>query len=165
MAAKPLNLQDQFLNAIRKSRTPVTIFLVKGVKLQGVVIWFDAFSLLLRRDRASQLVYKHSISTVMPQQVPADFQASGPAESKGGSRPPLQDLFLSAATREQGQMTIFLVNGVMLQGTIVGHDQFSLLLERAGQVQLVYKHAVSTLQSAQPLTLDKDEDEPEADPE
>ena len=165
MAAKPLNLQDLFLNAIRKSRAPVTIFLVKGVKLQGVITWFDAFSLLLRRDGSSQLVYKHSISTVMPQQVPADFQTSEPAEPKRGSRPPLQDLFLSAATREEGQMTIFLINGVMLQGTIVGHDQFSLLLERSGQVQLVYKHAISTLQSAQPLTLAGGEEEPEADSE
>ncbi len=65
-AEKQQNVQDVFLNHIRKNRVPVTIFLVNGVKLQGVVTWFDNFSVLLRRDAHSQLVYKHAISTVMP---------------------------------------------------------------------------------------------------
>ncbi|MDX1483103.1 MAG: RNA chaperone Hfq [Alphaproteobacteria bacterium] len=65
-AEKSQNLQDVFLNNIRKNKTPVTIFLVNGVKLQGIVTWFDNFSVLLRRDNHSQLVYKHAISTVMP---------------------------------------------------------------------------------------------------
>ena len=65
-AEKPQNVQDVFLNHIRKNKTPVTIFLVNGVKLQGIVTWFDNFSVLLRRDNHSQLVYKHAISTVMP---------------------------------------------------------------------------------------------------
>ena len=63
---KSQNVQDIFLNSIRKNKTPVTIFLVNGVKLQGIVTWFDTFSVLLRRDAHSQLVYKHAISTVMP---------------------------------------------------------------------------------------------------
>ena len=63
---KTQNVQDVFLNHIRKNKTPVTIFLVNGVKLQGIVTWFDNFSVLLRRDGHSQLVYKHAISTVMP---------------------------------------------------------------------------------------------------
>ena len=63
---KNQNVQDVFLNHIRKNKTPVTIFLVNGVKLQGIVTWFDNFSVLLRRDGHSQLVYKHAISTVMP---------------------------------------------------------------------------------------------------
>ena len=63
---KPQNLQDQFLNHIRKQKTPVTVFLVNGVKLQGIVTWFDNFCVLLRRDQHSQLVYKHAISTVVP---------------------------------------------------------------------------------------------------
>ncbi len=66
MAERPLSLQDHFLNGVRKSKSPVTIFLMKGVKLQGAITWFDAFSLLLRRDGVSQLVYKHAISTIMP---------------------------------------------------------------------------------------------------
>jgi host factor-I protein len=66
---KKQNLQDTFLNAVRKSRTPLTIFLVNGVKLQGVVTWFDNFCVLLRGDgRPPQLVYKHAISTIMPMQ-------------------------------------------------------------------------------------------------
>ena len=63
---KKQNLQDTFLNSVRKSKTPLTIFLVNGVKLQGVVSWFDNFCVLLRRDGQSQLVYKHAISTIMP---------------------------------------------------------------------------------------------------
>ena len=62
---KSQNVQDVFLNYIRKNKTPVTIFLVNGVKLQGIVTWFDNFSVLLRRDGHTQLVYKHAISTVM----------------------------------------------------------------------------------------------------
>lgn len=64
--AEKQNLQDVFLNSVRKSKTPVTIFLVNGVKLQGIITWFDNFCVLLRRDGQSQLVYKHAISTVMP---------------------------------------------------------------------------------------------------
>ena len=66
MSEKAQNVQDVFLNHLRKNKTPVTIFLVNGVKLQGIVTWFDNFSVLLRRDGHSQLVYKHAISTVMP---------------------------------------------------------------------------------------------------
>ena len=66
MADKSNNLQDVFLNTVRKAKTPVTMFLVNGVKLQGVITWFDNFSVLLRRDGHSQLVYKHAISTIMP---------------------------------------------------------------------------------------------------
>lgn len=68
MAEKTQNLQDTFLNHVRKSKTPLTIFLVNGVKLQGVLTWFDNFCVLLRRDGHSQLVYKHAISTIMPNQ-------------------------------------------------------------------------------------------------
>ena len=68
MSEKKQNLQDTFLNSVRKSRTPLTIFLVNGVKLQGMVSWFDNFCVLLRRDGQSQLVYKHAISTIMPSQ-------------------------------------------------------------------------------------------------
>ena len=152
MPDKSLSLQDQFLNSIRRSKTPVTIFLVKGVKLQGVVTWFDPFSLLLRRDGNAQLVYKHAISTIMPAHPPADLTL-GIGEGGNGKKPMLQDLFLSAASREHEPMTVFLVNGVMLQGSVAGYDQFSLVLERGGQVQLVYKHAISTMQPGHPLNL------------
>jgi host factor-I protein len=66
MSEKSQNVQDVFLNHVRKSKNPVTVFLVNGVKLQGIITWFDNFSVLLRRDGHTQLVYKHAISTVMP---------------------------------------------------------------------------------------------------
>jgi host factor-I protein len=66
MSEKSQNVQDVFLNFVRKNKTPVTVFLVNGVKLQGIITWFDNFCVLLRRDAHSQLVYKHAISTVMP---------------------------------------------------------------------------------------------------
>ena len=70
---KRQNLQDPFLNTVRKTKTPLTIFLVNGVKLQGIVTWFDNFCVLLRRDGQSQLVYKHAISTIMPS-APVDLR-------------------------------------------------------------------------------------------
>jgi len=72
MASTQSNLQDNFLNAVRKTKNPVTLFLVNGVKLQGVITWFDNFSVLLRREGTVQLVYKHAISTVMPS-LPLDL--------------------------------------------------------------------------------------------
>ena len=72
MASSQSVLQDTFLNSVRKNRNPVTLFLVNGVKLQGVITWFDNFSVLLRREGTVQLVYKHAISTIMPS-LPIDL--------------------------------------------------------------------------------------------
>jgi host factor-I protein len=115
------------------------------------VTWFDTFSLLLRRDGSSQLVYKHSISTIVPSGALADFVPARSPEQDGKGT--LQDVFLRAAAKAQERMTLFLVNGVMLQGSVAAFDQFAVLLERSGEVQLVYKHAISTLQPATPLNL------------
>jgi len=153
MADKQTSLQDLFLNALRRSKTPVTMFLVKGVKLQGIVTWFDNFSVLLRRDGQSQLIYKHAISTIMPSghlDVPAILDAIGEAQKK---QPLLQEVFLSAVRRSEDPVTMFLVNGVMLQGSIAAFDLFCMLLQRDGLAQLVYKHAVSTIQPSHPLNL------------
>ncbi|QDX25381.1 RNA chaperone Hfq [Sphingomonas suaedae] len=153
MAEKQTSLQDLFLNALRKSKTPVTMFLVKGVKLQGIVTWFDNFSVLLRRDGQSQLIYKHAISTIMPGgaiDVASIVDAIPESSSKN---PVLQEIFLGAVKRQQENVTMFLVNGVMLQGGIAAFDLFCMLLQRDGVYQLVYKHAVSTIQPAHPLDL------------
>jgi len=75
-ADKSQNLQDTFLNNVRKSKAPLTVFLINGVKLQGVITWFDNFCVLLRRDGHSQLVYKHAISTIMPSQPVQLFEDS-----------------------------------------------------------------------------------------
>ena len=82
MADKAQNLQDVFLNNVRKSKIPVTVFLVNGVKLQGIITWFDNFSLLLRRDGHSQLVYKHAVSTVMPAEAIQLFEGESEGEDE-----------------------------------------------------------------------------------
>lgn len=82
-AEKSQNVQDVFLNYIRKNKTPVTVFLINGVKLQGIVTWFDNFSVLLRRDGHTQLVYKHAISTVMPSVPVQLFEPE--ADADGGT--------------------------------------------------------------------------------
>ncbi len=157
VVVKGQNLQDAFLNLLRKNRTPVTMFLVKGVKLQGIVTWFDNFSILLRRDGQSQLVYKHAISTIMPGQ-PVDAELfSGMSEGNKKQRL-LQDVFLGSVRDAGVSVTMFLVNGVMLQGRIAAYDLFCMLLEREGFVQLAYKHAVSTIQPASHVDLTGDWD-------
>ena len=60
------NVQEDFLGYIRKNEIAVTVFLINGVKLHGVITWFDEASILLRRDGHTQLIYKHAVSTIMP---------------------------------------------------------------------------------------------------
>ena len=157
-SGKGQNLQDAFLNLLRKNKMPVTMFLVKGVKLQGIVTWFDNFSILLRRDGQSQLVYKHAISTIMPSaQIPvSQFQTS--IDDNGRKPRLLQEVFLSSVRDAAVSVTMFLVNGVMLQGKVAAYDLFCMLLEREGYVQLAYKHAVSTIQPAGHVDLSGDWD-------
>jgi host factor-I protein len=161
MADKVNNLQDMFLNNLRRSKTPVTMFLVKGVKLQGIITWFDNFSVLLRRDGQAQLIYKHAISTIMPSH-PIDLrEIERSFEEQSEKKKPtlLQEVFLGAVRRSGGPVTMFLVNGVMLQGEIVAFDLFCMLLQRDGLSQLVYKHAVSTVQPEHPVSFVEAEDE------
>ena len=63
---KTQNLQDIFLNTARRQHISVTVFLINGVKLQGLITWFDNYSILLKRDGHIQLIYKHAVSTIMP---------------------------------------------------------------------------------------------------
>jgi host factor-I protein len=163
MADKVNNLQDIFLNFMRKTKTPVTMFLVKGVKLQGIITWFDNFSVLLRRDGHAQLIYKHAISTVMPSHAVDLSDLEHGADDEGKTNGTLQDTFLTAVRRGREPVTMFLVNGVMLQGQIVAYDLFCMLLRRDDLAQLVYKHAVSTVQPAGPLNLADVDAKAEAD--
>ena len=155
------NLQDVFLNSLRRSKTPVTMFLVKGVKLQGVITWFDNFSVLLRRDGQAQLIYKHAISTIMPSH-PIDLSEIERAfnEQAQKKKPTLlQEVFLGAVRRSGEPVTMFLVNGVMLQGEIAAFDLFCMLLQRDSLSQLVYKHAISTVQPEGPINFVEAQDE------
>ena len=162
MSTKANNLQDVFLNHLRRTKVPVTMFLVKGVKLQGIITWFDNFSVLLRRDGQSQLIYKHAISTIMPG---PGFDA-GPVREAFGEMPSksklLQEVFLSAVAKSGQSVTMFLVNGVMLQGDIGAYDLFCVMLERDRAVQLVYKHAISTVQPSGPTNLNVQDEDGEA---
>lgn len=102
-AEKSQNVQDVFLNHVRKSKTPVTVFLINGVKLQGIITWFDNFSVLLRRDGHTQLIYKHAISTVMPGAPIMLFDASaatGAVEGAGAAPAPRRESTLSITPRE-----------------------------------------------------------------
>jgi host factor-I protein len=161
MAEKVNNLQDMFLNGLRRSKTPVTMFLVKGVKLQGIITWFDNFSVLLRRDGQAQLIYKHAISTIMPSQALdlADIERAFAQQQEKKKPTLLQEVFLGAVRRAQEPVTMFLVNGVMLQGEIVAFDLFCMLLQRDGLAQLVYKHAISTVQPEHPVSFVEQDEE------
>lgn len=162
MSKQANNLQDIFLNQLRRSKSPVTMFLVKGVKLQGIITWFDNFSVLLRRDGQSQLVYKHAISTIMPGHgfdPTAVKEAYGASESKSRL---LQEVFLSAVQKSGQSVTMFLVNGVMLQGDVGAYDLFCVMLERDRAAQLVYKHAISTVQPNGAINLNAQDEDGEA---
>jgi host factor-I protein len=100
------------------------------------------------------LIYKHAMSTIMPAEPPPDLDLTGfTGDRLVEGRATLQDQFLSAAIQQGEAMTVFLVNGVMLQGEVLAFNRFSMLLGRRGQMQLVYKHAVSTMQPGKPLML------------
>lgn len=90
---KPQNIQDVFLNTLRKKKMPVTVFLSSGVKLQGIITGFDNFCLVLRRGPQVQLIYKHTIATVVPSgnlslfegEEPVDEAASAQLEAVAGN--------------------------------------------------------------------------------
>lgn len=110
MAADKQNLQDAFLNHVRKAKVPVTIFLINGVKLQGVITWFDNFCVLLRRDGQSQLVYKHAISTIMPGAPISLYEESGGPGHESPGAP-------SGPERCQGRLvTLLLGDGESCRG-------------------------------------------------
>ena len=162
MADRVNNLQDIFLNSLRRTKTPVTMFLVKGVKLQGIITWFDNFSVLLRRDGQAQLIYKHAISTIMPSHAIdlTEIERLFAEQMQKKKPSSLQEVFLGAVRRAEEPVTMFLVNGVMLQGEIAAFDLFCMLLQREGLSQLVYKHAISTVQPEHPVSfIESDEEE------
>ncbi|CAH2599268.1 RNA-binding protein Hfq [Rhodovastum atsumiense] len=97
---KSQNVQDVFLNHVRKNKTPVTVFLVNGVKLQGIITWFDNFSVLLRRDGHTQLVYKHAISTVMPGAPIQLFDATSAGAGASAKEPSSTTLTMPQRDRE-----------------------------------------------------------------
>ncbi len=136
------SLQDLFLNHLRKSHSSLALYLLKGVRLQGVLTAFDPFSVELRRDGSTQLVYKHAIATIGP--IGLSDRWDNPTAAYNPS-PAVQDQFLTTAGR-QSAVDLYLMSGVMLSGKVLAFDQFSILLEREQRLQLIYKHAISTIQ-------------------
>ena len=83
--SKSQNLQDSFLNALRKEHTPVSIFLVNGIKLQGRVDSFDQYVVMLK-NTVNQMVYKHAISTIVPGKnvvLNREQESAAPSEDNG----------------------------------------------------------------------------------
>ena len=139
MTDKSLDLQSILLNHCRREGVPVTIYLVKGVRLQGAISGFDPFVLTLKRDGREQLVYKHGMATLT---VRADESLLPDATVSGGEG--LQHNYLDRAVGDE--VELFLVSGVRLSGRLVAHDRYTLVVTSAdGALQLVYKHALSSL--------------------
>ena len=162
MAAEPTaTIQDAFLKHLRDTKADVTLFLVNGIKLQGQVREFDRFTIVLVRGSGTQVVYKHAISTIMPSQPIdlAEIERTFSEQMQKKKPTLLQEVFLSAVRRSGGPVTMFLVNGVMLQGEIAAFDLFCMLLQREGMSQLVYKHAISTVQPEHPVSFIESDDE------
>ena len=108
-AEKQQNLQDVFLNHVRKNKVPVTVFLINGVKLQGVISSFDNFCLLLRRDGHVQLVYKHAVASVVPARpvsaaTPREEKEPAPARQSAPAAPqPAPDAEAQPAAEPAGE--------------------------------------------------------------
>lgn len=81
MSESRLNFQDSFLQSLRSGKAPCTIFLINGIKLQGIITGFDNFSIVLTRESHAQLIYKHAISTVMPNAPLPSLEGEPRAES------------------------------------------------------------------------------------
>ncbi len=79
-------IQDPFLNEIRREKIPVSIFLISGIKLQGLVESFDQFVVLLRNNSCQQMVYKHAISTIVPGR-PVQFSRGDSSQGASGTAP------------------------------------------------------------------------------
>ena len=88
--SKGQSLQDPFLNALRKERIPVSIYLVNGIKLQGQVESFDQFVILLKNN-VNQMVYKHAISTVVPAKAVSLSDDDAPASDVAGKEKPASE--------------------------------------------------------------------------
>ncbi|RIV29316.1 RNA chaperone Hfq [Alicyclobacillaceae bacterium I2511] len=79
MNKAPINIQDMFLNHLRKERIPVTVYLVNGFQIRGLVRAFDSFTVVLESEGKQQLIYKHAISTFTPlKSVPLNLETSTP---------------------------------------------------------------------------------------
>ena len=142
MADKFIDFQNILLNHCRREGLSLSVYLLKGVRLQGVISGFDPFVLTLKRDGAEQLVYKHGVATISARIPIETLDLAGVAGGEG-----LQQTYLDRAIGSD--VEAFLVNGVRLGGRLVAHDRFTLLIEGPNETaQLIYKHALSSISGA-----------------
>lgn len=134
-------LQEQFLNHVRREKSGLSLFLLKGLRLEGLVSGFDAYSLTLRRGATEQLVYKQAVSSIVGAFEWAPTESTHPAEASDR-----QNDFL--LRRHGSEVKIYLVNGIGLAGTLLAHDNFCLLLASGKERQLLFKHAIATVVDA-----------------
>jgi host factor-I protein len=106
MESKPAqNIQDTFLNTVRKDKSPITIYLVSGVKLTGRIRSFDKYSVLLENNSQEQLIFKHAISTVVSGRAGAHTELRSemkPAEGRGAGPSPVTPSVVQDATGTHG---------------------------------------------------------------
>lgn len=142
MNDKSLELQNIILNHCRKEGAPTNVFLMKGVRLQGTISGFDAYVLTLRRDGREQLIYKHGVATLSARVEPAILPDATVSGGEG-----LQQSYLDRAVGDD--IEVFLMSGVRLGGRLLAHDRYTLVMQTTdGALQLVYKHALSSLSGA-----------------
>lgn len=143
MSSKPLDIQNFLLNQCRRDAVSASVYLLKGVRLQGVISGFDNFVLTLRREGAEQLVYKHGIATFAAR---IDL-TSLPEPDASGAGDDIQAAILERF--RNAEVDAFLVNGVRLTGRLIAYDRFIVLIEGPnGAAQMIYKHALSSLAGA-----------------
>ncbi|MBW0145117.1 RNA chaperone Hfq [Sphingomicrobium sp. B8] len=119
----------------------VSIYLLKGVRLQGTIGGFDPYVMTLKRDGQEQLIYKHGIATLTAR-IDAELLDGSGASGEG-----MQQAFLDRAVGQA--VDAFLLSGVRLNGKLVAHDRYTVILDGGdGELQLIYKHALSSLSGA-----------------
>lgn len=139
---KVFELQNPFFNVIRTNRVPVAIYLVNGIKLQGLITSFDRHTLKLNHSEVQdQLVYKHAIATVVPRQK-IELPLAAVEEL---SQEKTQDAFLDAIKEANKWVNVYLMNGIKLEGCVFAHDGYTLILDNNKTSQLAYKHAIATV--------------------
>lgn len=152
---KKTGLQEQFLGYLRKKMITVTIFLVNGVRLEGELVASTIYVICIRRGGQLQLIFKQAIATFCPKKTVNLHHVSQMAQedpSMTENTPGLQEIFLNYLRKNLIEITLFLVNGIKLQGRVKSFDTYCLVLERPeaanerpDQAQLIYKHSIATL--------------------
>lgn len=138
-----MTVGNDFIQGLVNEGASVSAFLMNGIKLEGSIIKADSGAMVLKRGHSVQLIYCQSISTIQP-----NVEAKGMSEdvallpSLGVS---VEEEFINVLIESKNTVSIFLVSGIKLDGSILKSDNSGLVLEYNGRTQLVYKSAISTI--------------------